>query len=71
MRSAWYAVGVLMLVYVCSFADRQILSLLVAPIRRDFGMSNTQIGLLQGLAFAILYTTLGLPLRRLAGRPRR
>jgi MFS family permease len=68
MRSAWYAVGVLMLLYVCSFADRQILSLLVAPIRRDFGMSNTQIGLLQGLAFAVLYTTLGLPLGRLADR---
>ena len=68
MRRAWYAVGVLMLLYVCSFADRQILSLLVAPIKRDFGMSNTQIGLLQGLAFAILYTTLGLPLGWLADR---
>jgi MFS family permease len=65
---AWYAVGVLMILYVCSFADRQILSLLVAPIKRDFGMSNTQMGLLQGLAFAVLYTVLGLPLGWLADR---
>jgi MFS family permease len=65
---AWYAVGVLMVLYICSFVDRQILSLLVAPIRRDFGMTNTQIGMLQGLAFAILYTTLGLPLGWLADR---
>ena len=65
---AWYAVGVLMLLYVCSFADRQILSLLVAPIKRDFGISNTQMGLLQGLAFAVLYTVLGVPLGWLADR---
>ena len=65
---AWYAVGVLMVLYVCSFADRQILSLLVAPIKRDFGMTNTQVGLLQGLTFAVLYTTLGLPLGWLADR---
>src|SRR5690349_9296641 len=65
---AWYAVGVLMTLYVCSFADRQILSLLVAPIRRDFGLSNTQVGLLQGLTFAALYTALGLPIGWLADR---
>jgi MFS family permease len=65
---AWYAVGVLMLLYVCSFADRQILSLLVAPIKRDFGMSNTQMGLLQGLTFAVLYTVLGVPFGWLVDR---
>jgi MFS family permease len=65
---AWYAVGVLMILYVCSFADRQILSLLVTPIKRDFGMTNTQVGLLQGFTFAVFYTTLGLPLGWLADR---
>jgi MFS family permease len=57
-----------MLLYVCSFADRQILSLLVAPIKRDFGMTNTQMGLLQGLAFAVLYTVLGVPFGWLVDR---
>lgn len=67
-RVAWYAVGVLMILYVCSFVDRQILSLLVAPIKRDFDLTNTEVGLLQGLAFAALYTTLGLPIGWLADR---
>src|SRR5262249_39725930 len=51
---------------------RQILSLLVGPIQKDLGISDTRIGLLQGLAFAVFYTLLGLPMGRLAdGRSRR
>ena len=50
---AWYTVGVLMLMYVFSFIDRQILGLLVDPIKREFGVSDTQVGLLQGLTFAV------------------
>jgi MFS family permease len=67
-RYAWYVVGVLMVCYTVSFVDRQILSLLVTPIKEDLGLSDTQIGLLQGLAFAIFYTALGLPAGWLADR---
>jgi len=59
--TAWYMVGVLMLLYVLSFIDRQIIGLLVDPIKREFGVSDTQVGLLQGLSFALFYCTLGVP----------
>lgn len=65
-RIAWYAVGVLTLVYVFSFIDRQILNLLVRPIRRDLGITDTQMSLLMGLSFAVFYTIFGIPLGRLA-----
>ncbi len=63
---AWYVVGVLTLVYVFSFIDRQILSLLVRPIRRDLGISDTEMSLLMGFTFAVFYTFFGIPLGRLA-----
>jgi MFS family permease len=63
---AWYVVGVLTLVYVFSFIDRQILNLLVRPIRRDLGISDTQMSLLMGFSFALFYTLFGIPLGRLA-----
>jgi MFS family permease len=63
---AWYVVFALMVCYTLSFIDRQILSLLVGPIQQDLGISDTRIGLLQGLAFAIFYTVLGMPVGRLA-----
>ena len=62
---AWYVVGVLTLCYVLSFVDRQILSLLVGPIKRDLRITDTRVGVLQGLAFAIFYTLAGLPIGRL------
>jgi MFS family permease len=65
LRYAWYVVVVLMLCYTLSFVDRQILSLLVGPIKRDLAVSDTRIGLLQGLAFAVFYTLAGLPIGRL------
>ena len=67
-KLAWYAVGVLMLAYTFSFIDRSILSLLVVPIRRDLGISDTQFSLLHGLAFALFYTALGIPIARMADR---
>ena len=67
-RSAWYMVGVLMVLYVFSFIDRQILGLLVDPIKREFGVSDTQVGLLQGLSFALFYCALGIPAGWLADR---
>jgi MFS family permease len=59
-------VAVLMLIYVFSFIDRQILSLLVGPIRRDLGISDTEMSLLMGFSFAVFYTFFGIPLGRLA-----
>ncbi len=66
LRYAWYVVWALTAVYTLSFVDRQILSLLVGPIKRDLHISDTRIGLLQGLAFALFYTFMGLPLGRIA-----
>lgn len=64
--SAWYVVAVLTACYTLSFIDRQILGLLVGPIKKDLALSDTGIGLLTGLAFALFYTLLGLPLGRIA-----
>lgn len=70
-RYAWYVVAVLLFAYTVSFVDRQILSLLVQPIKRDLGVSDTQIGLLAGLAFALFYSVLGVPIARLADHSNR
>jgi MFS family permease len=61
---AWYTVFVLMLGYVVAFVDRQVLSLLVEPIKATLGLKDSQLGLLQGFAFATFYTLLGLPIAR-------
>jgi len=66
--AAWYSVSVLMLMYIFSFIDRTTISLIVEPMKRDLQISDTQIGMLQGLAFALLYTFLGLPIARLSDR---
>ncbi len=66
LRYAWYVVFVLTGMYMFSYVDRQILSLLVPSIKRDLGVSDTQIGLLQGLSFALFYTFMGIPLGRVA-----
>jgi len=68
---AWYAVIVLMLAQMCSFIDRMIMGLLVSPIRTSFNISDTQFSLLAGLAFAIFYSVMGLPLARIADRKSR
>ncbi len=65
---SWYVVVILTLAYTVSFIDRQIMALMVEPIRRDLGISDTQMSLLLGLAFAIFYTLLGIPIARLADR---
>ncbi len=66
LRYAWYVVLALTAIYMLSYVDRQILSLLVAPVKRDLGISDTRVGLLQGLAFGLFYTFMGLPLGRIA-----
>ncbi len=65
-RYTWYVVAALTAIYMLSYMDRVILSLLVAPMKRDFGMSDTQVGLMQGMAFAMFYTLVGLPMGRIA-----
>lgn len=68
---AWYVVVVLTLAYTCSFIDRQVLSLLIEPIRRDLQINDTQVSLLGSLAFSIFYTLLGMPLARIADQSNR
>ena len=63
---AWYVVFILLLAYTCSFVDRQILSLLVEPIREDLNISDTQFSLLAGFAFALFYSVMGLPIAHLS-----
>jgi MFS family permease len=63
---AWWVVFALTAIYTLSFVDRQILGLLVRFIERDLGISDTRMGLLQGLAFALFYTLMGLPMGRIA-----
>jgi MFS family permease len=65
-QRAWLTVGILMVAYVLSFVDRQILNLLVGPIRRDLGLSDTGMSLLMGLSFATFYAIAGVPLGRVA-----
>lgn len=60
--------GMLLLVYTSSYLDRQILSILLPHIKAEFDVPDTYLGLLTGLAFAVFYTTLGLPLARIADR---
>ena len=66
-----YALGVLVVVYTFNFIDRQILSILLEPIKQDLGLSDTALGMLTGFAFALFYATLGIPIARLADRGNR
>lgn len=63
--------AMLLVVYIFNFVDRQILSILAAPIQADLGLDDAQMGLLGGLAFALLYSTMAVPLAALADRTSR
>lgn len=63
--------GMLLVVYIFNFIDRQILAILAGPIQEDLQVSDTQMGLLGGIAFALLYSTLAVPLAWLADRTSR
>ncbi len=63
---SWYALGLLFVVYLVNFVDRQILSILANDIRADLGIDDAQLGFLYGTAFAIFYALFGIPLGRLA-----
>lgn len=64
----YYVLAVLILVYMLNFLDRQIIGILAAPLKAHFNLSDTQFGLLGGLAFASVYSTLAIPLAWLADR---
>ncbi|MFN3960622.1 MAG: spinster family MFS transporter [Parvularculaceae bacterium] len=68
---AWYVLGVLTIVYTFNFVDRQIIAIVSPAIKADLGLSDSMLGLLKGLAFAVLYTTLGIPIAWLADRMNR
>ena len=70
-RSPAWALAVLAAIYTCGFIDRIIMNVLVQPIKAEFELSDTQIGLVAGLAFAVLYVVLGIWVARIAERRRR
>ncbi len=67
-KYAWYVVILCMVAYIFSFIDRQILALMIEPIKADLHISDTQFSLLHGLAFSLFYAFMGLPLAYIADR---
>jgi MFS family permease len=70
-RVAWYVIAVLFLLTLFSQLDRQLPALLVAPIKAEFGISDTAFSMVQGYAFAFVFTLMSLPLGRLVDRTNR
>src|SRR5277367_1862603 len=66
-----YVLGMLTLVYVFNFVDRQLLVILQESIKKELHLSDTQLGLLSGFTFAIFYVTLGIPIARFADKRNR
>lgn len=65
---AWYLLGVLVLVYIFNFVDRQLLTILAPELKRDLGISDSDFGFLYGTAFGVFYALFGIPLGKLADR---
>src|SRR5678816_558073 len=66
-----YAMGLLLAIYIVNFLDRQVVNILAEPIKNDLGLADWQLGLMSGLAFAVFYTFLGIPIARMAERKNR
>lgn len=66
-----YVMFILVVVYTFNFIDRQIIGILAVPIKADLALTDTQLGLMGGLAFALFYTALGIPIAMLADRSNR
>lgn len=66
--AAWYTLAILTIAAVLSYIDRQLMSLMIVPIQRDLGLSDVQIGLVQGLGFGLFYALFGLPIGWLVDR---
>lgn len=67
----YYTLGVLTVTYSLNFIDRQLLSILGEPVKLELGLSDTQLGLLTGFAFALFYVAAGIPIARIADRGNR
>src|SRR5881394_2136533 len=67
--AAGYMLGVLFVFYLFNYLDRQIVNILAEPIKQDLRLSDAQLGAMTGLAFALFYTVLGIPLARYADKP--
>jgi len=70
-RAAWWGLLLLTATYTFSFIDRQIINLLVDPIRTDLSLSDSQVSFLQGLAFVVPYVLLSIPIGRIVDRANR
>jgi len=71
MKAPAYSLGLLLVIYILNNVDRQIMNILVEPVKADLGLSDGQIGWLVGLSFALFYTFAGFPIARLADRGNR
>jgi len=67
----WYMVGVLMLVYACHALDRGLPNILIEPVRHEFGLSDTELGLFSGLAFGVAFAIAGIPFGVISDRMNR
>ncbi len=67
-KGAWWGLALLSAASFFNYLDRMVIAVLVEPMKRDLGLSDTQMGLVSGLAFALLYAGAGLPIARLADR---
>jgi|SRR5271169_3944203 len=65
---AYYVIVVLLLAYTLSFADRMLMTLLIEPIKKEFGISDTAVSILVGFAFALFYVVMGIPFGYLSDR---
>ncbi|MEL0252363.1 MAG: MFS transporter, partial [Novosphingobium sp.] len=63
---AWYVLSLLTLAYALAILDRVSIALLIEPLKSSLGINDTQFGLLQGMAFSVVYSVLGLPLGMLS-----
>ena len=70
-KAAYYALGILTVVYAFNFIDRQLLAILQESIKADLNLSDSQLGLLTGFAFAVFYVTAGIPIARWADHANR
>ena len=70
-NNKWFVLAILTVVYAFNFIDRQILVILQEPIKAELGLSDTQLGLLTGFSFAVVYVTAGIPIAWLADRSNR
>jgi predicted MFS family arabinose efflux permease len=70
-RGGWYALTIMLLIYSCNFLDRAVLSLVAEPVRREFALSDSQLGVLNGFAFGLTFALVGIPIGLLVDRVNR